>query len=156
MNSGFSLPHKALILGARYTAFDRGVRSRFFLLLLSQWVFYSGFSYWVEYNSFNLACVASVSEKVGTRAKKKERTGEGEGNEGTSSSPLTLPLPPFFFFAPAPNFRAVTRLETLATQATFNSTFCRVPNYLNVRLCRNYIMRRGHIRGSARINFFCP
>ena len=89
MNSGFSLPHKALILGARYTAFDRGVRSRFFLLLLSQWVFYSGFSYWVEYNSFN-------------------------------------------------------------------STFCRVPNYLNVLLCRNYIMRRGHIRGLARINFFCP
>ena len=44
-------------------------------------------------------------------------TGEGEGNEGrkVSSSPLSLPLQPFFCFRS--NFRAITRLETLATQA---------------------------------------
>ena len=44
-------------------------------------------------------------------------TGEGEGNEGmkVSSSPLPLPLQPFFCFRS--NFRAITRLETLATQA---------------------------------------
>ena len=33
-----------------------------------------------------------------------------------SSSPLPLPLLPFFCFRS--NFRAITRLETLATQAT--------------------------------------
>ena len=33
-----------------------------------------------------------------------------------SSSPLPLPLP-FFFFCSRSNFRAITRLETLATQA---------------------------------------
>ena len=43
-------------------------------------------------------------------------TEKGEGNEGTSSSPLPLPLQPFFCFRS--NFGAITRLETLATQAT--------------------------------------
>ena len=58
-------------------------------------------------------------------------TGEGEGKEGTfpeswglrasvSSSPVPLPLQPFFCFRS--NFRAITRLETLATQATLMST----------------------------------
>ena len=43
-------------------------------------------------------------------------TGAGEGNEGTFSPlPLPLPLKPFFCFRS--NFRAITRLETLATQA---------------------------------------
>ena len=58
---------------------------------------------------------ASSSRKVGTRAK-KGMTGEGKGKEGTSSSPLLLPLP-LFFFCSRSNFRAITRLETLATQA---------------------------------------
>ena len=44
-------------------------------------------------------------------------TAEGEGNEGTSSFLFSPPLPlqPFFCFRS--NFRAITRLETLATQA---------------------------------------
>ena len=50
--------------------------------------------------------LASSSRKLG-REQKKERTGEGEGNET------------FFFFCSRSNFRAVTRLETLATQAIF-------------------------------------
>ena len=33
------------------------------------------------------------------------------------SSPLPLPLPCFFFFCSCSNLRAITRLETLATQA---------------------------------------
>ena len=59
--------------------------------------------------SLSLACVASVSargssRKVETREKKRN-DGEGEGKEGTPP-PSTS------------NFRAITRLETLATQAT--------------------------------------
>ena len=58
-------------------------------------------------------------------------TGEGEGKEGnaccpqtprfwkTSSSPLPLPLPPCFFRSRS-NFRAITRLETLAKLAKRN------------------------------------
>ena len=42
--------------------------------------------------------------------------GEGEGSE-ENSSPLSLPLPFFFFFCSRSNFRAITRLESLATQA---------------------------------------
>ena len=53
-------------------------------------------------------------QKAGTRAKKKWMTGEGEGKK-VSSSPLPLPLQPFFCFRS--NFRTITRLETLATQA---------------------------------------
>ena len=49
--------------------------------------------------------LASSSRKLG-REQKKERTGEGEGNET-------------FFFCFRSNFRAVTLLETLATQAIF-------------------------------------
>ena len=56
-----------------------------------------------------IACVASVSSRVRRESwdesKKKGMTGEGEGNE-------------FFFFCSRSNFRAVARLETLATQAT--------------------------------------
>ena len=68
-----------------------------------------------------LACVASVSSRGSSRKlgqeQKKWMTGEVEGNEGTkvSSSPLPLPLQPFFCFRS--NFRAITRLEMLATQA---------------------------------------
>ena len=43
------------------------------------------------------------------------------------SSPLPLPLPPFFFCSRS-NFRAKTRLETLATQAIFTP----VPEGLSV------------------------
>ena len=57
--------------------------------------------------------------------KKKERTGEGEGNEGmkewrNEGFLFSTPPPPstFFFFCSRSNFRAVTRLETLATQAS--------------------------------------
>ena len=64
----------------------------------------------------DLACVASVSSRVRRESwdesKKRGMTGEGEGNEGT-----------FFFFCSRSNFRAVTRLETLATQATHDQSF---------------------------------
>ena len=60
---------------------------------------------------------ASSSRKLGREQKKKERTGEGEGNEGTF---LFSPPPPpsNLFFCSCSTFRAITRLETLATQAT--------------------------------------
>ena len=52
-----------------------------------------------------LACVASVCSRGSSRKlgqeQKKRMTGEGEGNDCFRS-----------------NFRAITRLETLATQAT--------------------------------------
>ena len=56
----------------------------------------------------HIACVASVSarvrrEKLG-RGQKKGMTGKGEGKEGP-------------FFCSRSNFRAISRLETLATQA---------------------------------------
>ena len=51
--------------------------------------------------------LASSSRKLGREQKKKERTGEGED----------------LFFGSCSNFRAVTRLETLATQATPTSDF---------------------------------
>ena len=56
--------------------------------------------------------------------------GEGEGNEGTavSSSPLPLPLQPFFCFRS--NFRAITRLETLATGYPSVGPHPRVTNFL--------------------------
>ena len=66
-----------------------------------------------------LTCVASVSSrgssrKLGQEQKKKMNDGGGGGEEGTSS-PLPLPLQPFFCFRST--FRAIIRLETLATQA---------------------------------------
>jgi len=74
----------------------------------------------------NLACVGSVSARVRRQnwdksEKKKKIDGGGGGEKWKrcflfSSSPLSLPLPPFFFCSRS-NFRAVTRLETLATQA---------------------------------------
>ena len=66
--------------------------------------------------SLFIACVASVSSRVRRvswdESKKKGMTGEGEGNEGTH-----------FFFCSRSNFRAINRLETLATQATLFTAF---------------------------------
>ena len=81
-----------------------------------------------------VACVASVSSRGSSRKlgqeQKKINDGGGEGEPwnikgrspeswglgaSVSSSPLPLPLQPFFCFLS--NFRAITRLETLATQA---------------------------------------
>ena len=42
-------------------------------------------------------------------------TGEGEGKEGTTPTPFHL-----FFFCSRSNFRAITRLQTLTTQATLS------------------------------------
>ena len=83
----------------------------------------------------NVACVASVSSrgsprKLGQEQKKRGKAGEGEGKEGTSS-PLPLPLQPFFFCFRS-NFRAITRLETLATQATENVTSV-IVNFLSAK-----------------------
>ena len=55
--------------------------------------------------------LASSSRKLGREQKKKERTGEGEGH---------------FFFCSCCNFRVVTRLETLATQARSLLMLCRL------------------------------
>ena len=76
-----------------------------------------------------IACVASVSARVRRElwdeSKKKRNDGEGEAtvilyrDMGNSVFPL-LPFPsPFhFFFRSRSNFRAITWLKTLATQAT--------------------------------------
>ena len=47
-----------------------------------------------------------------------------------SSSPLPLPLQPFFCFRS--NFRPITRLETLATQANGNPPLITVPSLLTL------------------------
>ena len=67
-----------------------------------------------------IACVASVSSRGSSRKlereqKKNEWRGRGRGTK----EPLVLPSPsPFnLFFCFRSNFRAITRLETLATQA---------------------------------------
>ena len=63
---------------------------------------------------------ASSSRTSGREQKKKGMTAEGEGKELTSSFP-PLPSPSLFHlfvFRSRSNFRAITRLETLATQAT--------------------------------------
>ena len=53
-------------------------------------------------------------------------TGEGGGAEEESVAGFLfsppLPLPPFFFSSRS-NFRAITRLETLATQANLSLKF---------------------------------
>ena len=57
---------------------------------------------------------ASSSRTLGRERKKEEWRGRGRG-EKVFSSPLPLPFP---FFCSRFNFRAITRLETLATPAT--------------------------------------
>ena len=61
----------------------------------------------------HLACIASVSSQV--RRESWDESKKKKGMTSVSSSPLPLPL--LFFFCSRSNFRAVTRLETLATQA---------------------------------------
>ena len=71
----------------------------------------------MQHGFSTLASVASVSARVSRESwdeSKKKRNDRGGG--GVSSSPLPLPLPPFFFCS-CTKFRAITRLQTLATQA---------------------------------------
>ena len=77
-------------------------------------------------------------------------TGEGEGKEGTSS-PRPLHLQPFFCFRS--NFRAITRMETLATQAR-GIVSLGVMIYL-IALCRHW----SSLGGGGEIKLyvlFCP
>ena len=67
---------------------------------------------------------ASSSRKLG-REQKKGMTGEGEGegSEGTVGFAgkrflFSLPPPPSIFFCSRSNFRVITRMETLAMQAS--------------------------------------
>ena len=64
-----------------------------------------------------VACVASVSSRGSSRKLGQEQTKKMNdgGGGGERRNPLPLPLQPFFCFLS--NFRAITRLETLATQA---------------------------------------
>ena len=61
-----------------------------------------------------VACVASVSSRGSSRKLGQKKMNDGGGG-GERRNPLPLPLQPFFCFLS--NFRAITRLETLATQA---------------------------------------
>ena len=87
-----------------------------------------------------IACVASVSSRGSSRKlereqKKNEWRGRGRGTK----EPLVLPSPsPFnLFFCFRSNFRAITRLETLATQARwatpilFSSCMLEISRYGN-------------------------
>ena len=64
-----------------------------------------------------VACVASVSSRGSSRKLGQEQTKKMNdgGGGGERRNPLPLPYQPFFCFLS--NFRAITRLETLATQA---------------------------------------
>ena len=65
-----------------------------------------------------LAIPREFVENVGTRAKKKKRNDGGGGGGGERRFPL-LPSPsPSIFYCSLSNFRAITQLETLVTQAT--------------------------------------
>ena len=72
---------------------------------------------------FEVACVASVSSRGSSRKlaqgqKKNKWRGRGRGMK--EPLPLLLSPSPFnLFFCFRSNFRAITRLETLATQANF-------------------------------------
>ena len=76
------------------------------------------------------ACVTSVSARVyrerWDESKKKGMTGEAGGRRfpllrSPPSPPSTFFFFSFFFFGSRSNFRAMTRLETLATQANSSS-----------------------------------
>ena len=63
--------------------------------------------------------LASSSRKLGREQKKKEWRGRGRGMKEWRFPLLHSPSPfHLFFFCSRSNFRAVTRLETLATQAS--------------------------------------
>ena len=105
-----------------------------------------------------LACVASVSSrgssrKLGQEQKKKKKMNDtGGGGErrnlplsSSSSSFLPLPLQPFFFRFRS-NFRAIIRLETLATQAiVFSVCFYKIKHCihccLQVPFCTVYCLK---------------
>ena len=83
-----------------------------------------------ENEHYKVASVASVSPRVcqvGTRTRKRI---EGRGGAAWERRKLLFSPPPqpsiFHFFCPRYNFRAITRLETLASQANYkeiNITF---------------------------------
>ena len=62
----------------------------------------------------NIACVASVSNRVTARKLEREQKKKGF---------IPLPLPRPFFFLPSSQLSRRTREETLATQASRNKTF---------------------------------
>ena len=66
---------------------------------------------------------ASWSRKLGREQKKKRMKGRGRGVK----EPLLSSPSPFHFFCSRSNFRAITRLETLATQATSKLPWTRSP-----------------------------
>ena len=105
-----------------------------------------------------LACVASVSwrgssRKLGQEQKKKENEwqGRGRGKKEPPSLLLLLFFPPpppstVFFFRFRSNFRAITRLETLATQAiVFSVRFYKIKHCihccLQVPFCTVYCLK---------------
>ena len=65
-----------------------------------------------------VACIASVSARVRRESWDESKKKRNEGGEGSSRS----------------NFRAITRLETLATQAKI------VVTLLNICYCNNYLI----------------
>ena len=75
--------------------------------------------------------------KPGTRAKKNTNDGGGEGERRN--------LQPFFCFRS--NFRAITRLETLATQATVLSVESSIPQTnLGEKICHFCVSERANGR----------
>ena len=89
-----------------------------------------------------LACVASVSSrgsstKLGQEQKKNMNDGGGGGERRN--------LQPFFGFRS--NFRAITRLETLATQATVLSVESSIPQTnLGEKICHFCVSERANGR----------
>ena len=75
--------------------------------------------------NLSLACVASVSARVRRERwdeSKKKRNDAGGGGRRKRCFLFSLPPPPstIFFSCSRSNFRAITRLETLATQANLS------------------------------------
>ena len=84
------------------------------------------FSQWFAYFFLiKLACVASVSARLRQeswdRSKKNEWQGRGRGKKDPL---LSSPSPFHLFFGTRSNFRAITGLETLATQAIIKRVKC--------------------------------
>ena len=108
------------------------------------------FSQWFAYFFLiKLACVASVSTQLHQESwdkskKKKELQGRVR-TRGKKDPLLPFPSPFHLFFGSYSNFRAITRLETIATRAIIKRVKCStilysLPKQLNLRSSQVFLV----------------